>query len=156
MNSNPWTPTEEFLRSIDVHLLLPQQEPYVMIDSLVEFNKIITTTEATIADDSIFTDNDHFSVSGIIENIAQTCAARIGYINKYILGRDLQLGFIAAVRDMSVTSSARVGDVITTRVELIEEVFGMTLAKAVVTCGCNILVQTQIKMAMAEGGNRFL
>lgn len=36
----------------------------------------------------------------MIENIAQTCAARIGYVNKYILKKGIQIGVIAAVRDL--------------------------------------------------------
>ena len=33
--------TEEFLRSIDVHTVLPQQEPFVMIDRLVHHGHLI-------------------------------------------------------------------------------------------------------------------
>ena len=38
-------PTEEFLRSIDVHELLPQQEPFVMISRLTQFDMLRTVTE---------------------------------------------------------------------------------------------------------------
>ena len=37
-------PSEEELRAIDVHVLLPQQEPFVMIGTLVHFDKILTVT----------------------------------------------------------------------------------------------------------------
>ncbi|MFC2773441.1 MAG: pseudouridylate synthase, partial [Segatella oris] len=35
-------PSETDLRAIDVHELLPQQEPFVMIGSLVYFDKTLT------------------------------------------------------------------------------------------------------------------
>ena len=78
-------PTEQDLRQIDIHELLPQQEPFVMIGTLIHFNHTCTVTETEIKSDNIFVDNGCFSASGLMENIAQTCAARIGYVNKYIL-----------------------------------------------------------------------
>ena len=61
--------TEEFLRQIDVHELLPQQEPFVMIGRLTHFDEVRTVSETTIAADNIFVDNGFFSASGLIENV---------------------------------------------------------------------------------------
>jgi predicted hotdog family 3-hydroxylacyl-ACP dehydratase len=91
------------------------------------------------------------SASGLIENIAQTCAARIGYVNKYILKKGIQIGFIGAIRNMEVIELPQVGDLIMTTVDVQEEVFGMTLAYATVTCGGKTLVNTEIKIAVKEG-----
>ena len=142
--------SKEMLQTIDVHDLLPQQEPFVMIGSLVHLDKILTVTETEVQADNIFVDQNHFSASGLMENIAQTCAARIGYINKYILKKGIQLGFIGAVRNFEVISLPEVGDVITTRVEVKEEVFGMTLAEAVIMCGDKVLVTSDMKIAVKQ------
>ena len=147
---NTKEPTENFLRSIDVHELLPQQEPFVMIGTLVKFDMTRTVTELTIPADNLFVDNGYFSASGLIENIAQTCAARIGYVNKYILLKGIQLGFIGAIRNLQVNELPKVGDTITTTVDVLEEVFGMTLANAVVTCGDMVLVTSEMKIAVRE------
>ncbi len=77
-------PTEQDLRHIDIHELLPQQEPFVMIGTLTHFDRTLTVTETEVKADNIFVDNGYFTASGLMENIAQTCAARIGYVNKYI------------------------------------------------------------------------
>ena len=140
--------TEVFLRGIDIHTLLPQQEPFVMIDSLVYFDERLTTTETIIREDHIFTDEGLFSASGLIENIAQTCAARIGFVNKYILKKGIQIGFIGAIRNLEVFRLPKVGEMITTTVNVVEEIFGMTLATAQVTCGEETLVTTEIKIAL--------
>ena len=140
-----------FLRQIDIHNLLPQQEPFVMIGSLVYFDERRTTTETTIREDNIFVDEGHFSASGLIENIAQTCAARIGFANKYILKKGIQIGFIGAIRNLEVFCLPKVGDTITTTVDVVEEVFGMTLAHAQITCSEKVLVTTHIKIALKEG-----
>ena len=125
---NPLQPLEHELRAIDIHQLLPQQEPFVMIDTLVAFDR----------------------VTGLMENIAQTCAARIGYVNKYILKKGVQIGFIGALRSVDVVSLPAVGDTITTRVEVIEEVFGMTWATATVTCRDNVIVHGDMKIAIKD------
>ena len=141
-------PDEEFLRSIDIHELLPQQEPFVMIGHLVQLDDVRTVTETIICDDNIFTEDGCFSAFGMIENIAQTCAARIGFINKYVLKKDVQIGFIGAIRNFEVLGLPKVGQTITTIVDVREEVFGMTLASAQVKQDEQILAETEIKIAI--------
>lgn len=150
MNTNPQQPSEASLRDIDIHELLPQQEPFVMIGRLTHFDTVRTVTQTDITAGNIFADDGLFSASGLIENIAQTCAARIGYINKYVLKKGIQLGFIAAVRHLEVLELPKVGDTITTTVEVKQELLGMTLAEAQVTCGDKLLVKTEIKIGVKE------
>ena len=138
------------LRQIDIHELLPQQEPFVMIGALTHIDKALIVTETEVKPDNIFVDNGRFSASGLMENIAQTCAARIGYVNKYILKKGIQLGFIGAVRNFEVVELPQVGDILTTRVEVKEEVFGMTLAEATIECAGKTLVTTEMKIAVKE------
>ena len=143
-------PSELELRAIDVHELLPQQEPFVMIGSLVHFDRALTITETKVQADNIFVDENHFSASGLMENIAQTYAARIGYVNKFILKKAIQSGFIGGIRNFEVIELPVVGDVITTRVEVKEEVFGMTLAEATIVCGDKLLAKSEMKIAIKE------
>lgn len=79
------------LSKIDIHELLPQQEPFIMVGKLVSFDMGKTVTQTLIEDKNIFVESGVFTASGIIENIAQTCATRIGYINKYILKKVFNL-----------------------------------------------------------------
>ena len=144
-------PSEEFLRSIDIHTLLPQQEPFVMVGTLTYFERSRIKTELRIPEDNIFVNDGYFSAAGIIENMAQTCAARLGYINKYILLKGIQLGFIGALRDMEVVSLPKVGETIVTEVVIREEVFGMLLADATVMCDNRLIAKTEMKIAEREG-----
>ena len=140
--------TEEYIRSIDVHTVLPQQEPFVMIDTMTHFEIMTSTTETEIREANIFVDGGRFSASGMMENIAQTCAARVGVYNKYILHKDVQVGFIGAVRNYVINELAEVGSVITTKVDILEEVFGMTLATAEVTCNGRLIASAEIKLSV--------
>ena len=142
--------SEEYLRSIDLHTVLPQQEPFVMVGSLIAFDAGSSVTETLIREDNIFVDDGHFSASGMMENIAQTCAARVGFYNKYVLHKDVQVGFIGAVRNYVVHSLAPVGEMVTTRVDILQDVFGMTLANAQVTCRGEVIGEAEIKLAVRQ------
>lgn len=150
-------PSDEFVRSIDIHTLLPQQEPFVLVGRLEHFDKIRVATSTEISSDNIFVSSGNspeecgkMSAAGLIENIAQTCAARIGYINKYILKKGIQIGFIGAIRNMKISALPKVGERILTEVEVREEVFGMLLASAVVKAGDRVLATTEMKIAVKE------
>ena len=143
-------PTDQSVASINIHELLPQQEPFVMIGRLTHFDNRLTVTETTISGDNIFADNGAFSTTGLVENVAQTCAARLGYINKYILKTAVQIGFIGAVRNFEVLRHPLVGQTITTAVEVVDEVFGMTLAQATIKCGDEVIATSEIKIAVKK------
>lgn len=135
---------------IDIHELLPQQEPFVMVGRLIHFDMERTVTQTEVKADNLFVENGVFSASGIIENIAQTCAARIGYVNKYILKKGIQLGFIGAIRNMNIYRCPKVGEIIETSIITIEEIFGMTLVTATVRVGEEIIADSEMKIALSE------
>lgn len=135
---------------IDIHELLPQQEPFVMVGKLLHFDMEKTVTETFVSATNIFVENGLFTASGIIENIAQTCAARIGYVNKYILKKGIQLGFIGAIRNMKLYRLPKVGEVIETSIITIEEIFGMTLVTATVKVKDEVIAESEMKIALSE------
>lgn len=141
-------PTEQELRGIDIHQLLPQQEPFVMVSHLVQFDEKRTVTELNVDSSNLFVEDGKLLPEGMIENIAQTCAARIGYVNQFILKKGIQIGYIGSIRNMEVQELPKVGDTITTVVDVLEEVFGMTLAKAEVFNHGQIIASTEMKIAI--------
>lgn len=140
--------SEEYLRSIDVHTVLPQQEPFVMVGNLIAFSSDASTTETVIKDTNIFVDDGYFSPSGMMENIAQTCAARVGFYNNYVLHKDVQVGFIGAVRNYVINELPPVGTIIHTKVDILQDIFGMTLANAEVVCGDKVFATAEIKLSV--------
>lgn len=147
---NPHHPTEAALRQIDIHELLPQRDPFVMVGRLVGIGETITVTETTVAPGNIFVERGHLSAPGLMENIAQTCAVRIGYVNRYILNKGIQIGYIGAVRDFRADILPPVGSTITTEVAVREQIFGMMLAEATVRVGGQVAATTDIKIAVRE------
>lgn len=143
-------PTDAFVRSIDVHELLPQQEPLVMIGSLEHYDVARTVTSLQIQEGNLFVEDGKFTAAGMIENMAQTCAARIGYINKYIIGKGVQGGYIAAIRNMEIHACPLVGERITTEINVVEEVFGMTLITARITRREELMASAEMKIVVKD------
>lgn len=152
MSHQDWNPDEKSLRAIDIHTLLPQQEPFVMVDTVTGFSSEGITTETVVRADNLLAEAGHLSAEGVMENIAQTCAARIGFVNRYILRQSIQVGFIGAIRNFHIHRLPETGETITTEVRLVEEMFGMVLASATVTGERGPVAETEIKIAL-DGGD---
>lgn len=131
----------------DILTLIPQRPPMVMVDRLLHCDTVLTETELTVSKDNIMVEDGRMSAIGLIENVAQTCAARMGYIN-LTSGKEVRVGVIGALRDMTIHSLPEVGSTIKTRIEVSDEVFGMTLAQAESRCGDMLLCSGTIKIAL--------
>lgn len=151
MSHQDWNPDEKSLRAIDIHTLLPQQEPFVMVDAVTGLSREGITTETVVRADNLLAEAGHLSAEGVMENIAQTCAARIGFVNRYILRRRIQVGFIGAIRNFHIHRLPETGETITTEVRLVEEIFGIVLASATVTGERGPVAETEIKIALDSG-----
>lgn len=120
------------MENVGIEELLPQKPPFVMVDKLTKFETEEAETEFTVREDNLLLMDGKLSTSGLMENIAQTSAARIGYYYKYVLRQPVEIGFIGAVRDMKVTRWPSVGETIRTTIHVIAEAFGIVAFVAVV------------------------
>ena len=135
---------------INILDLLPQQQPFVMIDSLLHFDMVLTVTGMKIAGDNMFAENGVLTESGVIENIAQTCAARMGYINKYLCADKVKIGFIGSIKDLVIEELPRVGDELKTTIAVESEIFAITLVKAKVEIGNKLIASCEMKISITD------
>ena len=143
--------TKTQLETIDVLTLLPQRPPFVMIDRLIHFDEVVTTTQLEVRPDNLFMEADGLlNNCALVENIAQTCAARIGYINQYIYKERVRLGFIGSIKNLQVLRPAREGEVLTTSIEVVQEVLQLTLVNATVKVGDETIVTAEMKIALSD------
>lgn len=140
---------ENSLESIDVLDLLPQRPPFIMIDRLVFFDEVVTTTEFLVSSNHIFMEGDVLNPCALVENIAQTCAARMGYIN-YINHEKVRIGFIGSIRNLNILRPVRLGELLTTSIEVKEEVMQLTLVDAIVKVGDETVVTAEMKIALSD------
>lgn len=137
------------IEEITLNELLPQRPPFVMIDRLVSFDAVFAVTELLIRKDNIFVEDDRLTSSGLVENIAQSCAARIGYINLNN-GGTVKIGVIGSISNLNIARTPKVGEKLVTTIELISEVMQMTLVEAVVRVGDEEIVRASMKIALTD------
>lgn len=148
----PVTPELEVppFEAIDLRELLPQRPPYLLVDRLLDYNTELIRCRLQVTVDHMMVDDGRLSPAGLIEHIAQTCATRIGFINKYILHRPVTIGYVASLRDLRLERLPRVGETIETEVRVLEDCFGMTLITARVTSADEVLATGEMKIALTD------
>ena len=135
---------------IDVLELIPQRPPFVLIDRLEDYEEVRSETSYTVPADGILVRDGRLSEAGVMENIAQSCAARIGYLNAYILHNSVKLGIIGSVRDLRIGELPPVGASLRTVVTVLSEVFSITLVEARVMEGEKTLATGQMKISLTD------
>jgi len=140
---------ENSLETINVLDLLPQRPPFIMIDRLVFSDEVVTTTKFLVRSDNIFMEGDVLNACALVENIAQTCAARIGYINS-VNHEKVRIGIIGSVRNLNILRPVRLGELLTTSIEVKEEVMQLTLVEASVRVGDETVVTAEMKIALSD------
>lgn len=109
--------------------LIPQRAPIVMVDEFLGIEDNISKTRFVIKNENIFVDDGKFSECGLIEHIAQSAAARVGHVFKSN-NKPIPIGYIGSVNNFEIKDFPKVGDVISTDIEIIQEVFNITLIQA--------------------------
>ena len=123
----------------------------VMVDTFLGMEGSVSRTRFTVRADNIFVNDGYFSECGIIEHIAQSAAARVGFICVQ-KNMPIPIGYIGAVNDFKALAPVVIGDTLETVVEVIQEVLGITLIQAdckvgghmVATCKMKIFVEKSI------------
>lgn len=136
-------------QTIPITSLIPQRPPFVMVDKVVSCDNTKAVTEFVVREDNIFLDDMKLSAAGIIENMAQSCAARMGCISR--LGSEpVKIGFIGDIRDCEILRQPDCHETLTTHIEVIEEVFNLTLASVVTKVADETIASARMKIALTD------
>ena len=137
---------------IPIHKLIPQCPPFVMVDNLISCEGKVATTSFQVKSDNILLDeNGTLSANGIIENMVQTCATRIGYINKFWELKTIKIGVVVSVKNLAISTYPKTDDVLTTTVEeTLSGFLNMTLLSAITECNGKIIAQAEVIVALTD------
>lgn len=124
---------------------IPQRPPMTMIDRIIASEEEFFITDFLIRDDNVFVDNGTFREAGIMENIAQTCAARIGFC---AANDEVPRGVIGGISGFTLYSRPRVGDTLITTINIVAGVGGAMVVDArveanrerVATCSMKVFI----------------
>lgn len=106
--------------------LIPQRPPMVEVDDFYGLENQRARCGLTVREDNLLLDGEHLSASGVLEHMAQSAAARAGYL-AVSGGERVKLGFIGSVNNVSFVRLPRIGEYITTTVEVLETVTSIAL-----------------------------
>lgn len=135
--------------SIKITDLIPQRSPFILVDKVLSCTITDAITEFVIRENNIFLDDLVLSPAGIIENMAQSCAARMGCINM-LRNEPIKLGFIGDIRDCHILRLPFCNETLITHVHIIEDVFNLTLASVVTKVNDEIVSTARIKIALSN------
>ncbi len=129
--------------------LIPQRPPFVMIDTLISSDRIISVSGLYIREDNIFSENGVFTEPGLIENIAQTVAAGASYHFKNSgEGGEAAIGYIGAIKDLEINFLPKVNSSITTEVEVMHEILDITIIEGKVISEGKLAAECSMKIFM--------
>lgn len=135
---------------VEIGGILPQRVPFVMVSRLVSFSYPRTVTEFDVAGENAFIQDGILLREGLIENVAQTCAARIGFINKYILHKPVNIGYVCAVNDFRISRSPRIGETLVTTMDVASEFGTVLVVSAEIRSGSETIAEGSMTIALDE------
>lgn len=136
------------ITEINVRKLLPQKGRFVMVDRLEQCDEETTVSTLLVREDNIFVSDGFFLEAGLLEHMAQTAAARNGYMDKYIHHRDITLGFIGEIKNVLISRCPRVGELLTTKVIAGNEILSTLIITVEVKIGDELIVNGNMKIGM--------
>ncbi|MEN8224525.1 MAG: hydroxymyristoyl-ACP dehydratase [Bacteroidota bacterium] len=137
-----------------IQTLIPQRPPMVMVDSLDYQDEHITRSSFYIENDNLFNTNGLFSEEGMIENIAQSAALRVGWIGREkSQGGDLispPIGVIGAVKNFKLYRLAEVNTNINTEIVFQTEIFNAILVYGKILQADELLAEVELKIFIQD------
>ena len=131
--------------------VLLQQPPFVFIDRIVHYDDSVTRVRFRVPDSGLLVEDGLLCAAGMMEHMAQSMAAREGYVSRYILHIPLRLGMLGQIKNFSLYRHARSGELLETTVRLKHEMMGISLAEVTVCCLGEIIADALFKTVIANG-----
>jgi predicted hotdog family 3-hydroxylacyl-ACP dehydratase len=113
----------------------------IFVDSLIEYCSSFYFSSFIPQKNTLFCQNGFFEESGIIENMAQTAALGVGY-DAVQNNKPVPLGFIGAIKNLSLYQLPKIENTISTKVTVLHTVLNASIVKAEIF---------QFEKLMAEG-----
>jgi len=131
----------------DVNILdlVPQRAPFLMIDEVLDSDYKKTSSSFYIKEDNILIQNGKFSEAGLIENIAQTAAARAG-VTAIRKNKPVSIGYIAAVQNLEIFALPEINTTIHTEITADNEILNVLLISGKATCNGALLAKCNMKI----------
>ena len=119
-----------------------------MVDGYFYEDELHCQSELTVEAGNMFLDaNGHMAEEGLLEHVAQTSAAHIGYLRKET-GEEVSLGYIGDIKRARFSNPMpTIGDTLHTCLTVMSQVGGITLVSAETSVNEHIILTCRMKLA---------
>src|SRR5260221_8775195 len=128
---------------------IPQRAPFVMIDELIACDELGAKTILRVRDNNLFIKNGLLTEPALVENIAQTAAARIGYICSKE-NKPVPIGYIAAIQNLLITGLAKTGDIVETEIIIKNQVMNVTIISGTARVKDRVIASCEMKIFVSK------
>ncbi len=130
---------------INILELIPQRPPFVMVDALTGCDETSASSTFTVAGTNLFVAGQRLGEPALIENIAQTAAARVGYIC-WQEKKEVPVGFIGAIQNFELAALPHTGDILNTEITIKNQIFNATLISGSIKVGEKLIATCDMKI----------
>lgn len=133
----------------EIFQLIPQRPPIVMVDKFYGVEGDTSCSGLTVTAENLFCKDGVLQETGVIEHIAQSAAARVGYI-ALKQKEPVPLGFIGSVDKMKIYHLPTVGNELKTEITVMQEVGDITLISAQVKSEETLIAEGRMKIFLKK------
>jgi hypothetical protein len=120
-----------------------------MVSELVSCNEQETVSRFEVLAENIFISDNRLREPALVENIAQTAAARAGYL-AFCENRPVTLGYIGAIQQLAFFDLPATGSWLETKITVVNQVFDVTVVKGEVSCNGKLLASCEMKIFITK------
>lgn len=137
------------IQPVPAQELLLQQPPFRFVDALVAYDDTSARTVFRVPEEGPLLENGVLCSSGLMEHMAQSCAARVGYLS-YLRHIPPRIGFIAQIKAWELFRFPKSGELLETDILVQYETMGITLADVTVRSAGELMAVGQFKTFLKE------
>jgi len=124
---------------------IPQRATFVMIDEIIYSDETTTRSKILVREENIFVVSGVLKEPGLIESIAQTVAAREGYISK-LENKPVRLGYIGAVSKLVISGFPKINEDMIAEIRIDKQFFNVILITEKIHCNEQLIAQCEMKI----------
>jgi len=142
-----------------------------MVDALVYFDSTVAKTVFKVCEDNLFCKDGVMEETGLIENMAQTCAARTSFKQRFAddgfgtleVGNDAvseqkndiahgktKIGVLVMIQSLEIKRCPLVGEVLETMMTVEEEFFLAMIVRSEVQTGGETIATCKMKLLLTD------
>lgn len=129
--------------------LIPQAAPMVMLDALTRCDEETTHTQLKVRKENIFFADGRLQEAALIENMAQTAAARAGFFAKQ-KNVPVRKGFIGAIKNAEIFFLPQADNLLETSLNLIAEIGDVSVVQCHIILDKKICAKAEFKIFLMD------